>query len=131
MEEKKITIYSYTKVWKVEKRIYALYGLTLPRPVNPYDLLAAVGVALVIYVVGLIIPIITAIPAIIRLGVFPYFIAGYLMKKKLDGKTPIKFVKGYIVYLLTICGYYLQAFQKHAEREKTVKLKWKCSMGVR
>lgn len=34
-EQKKVTIYSYSKVWKVEKRIYAIQNLVLPGPHRP------------------------------------------------------------------------------------------------
>ena len=38
-EQKKVTIYSYSKVWKVEKRIYAIQNLVLPVPIDPWQLL--------------------------------------------------------------------------------------------
>ena len=36
-EQKKVTIYSYSKVWKVEKRIYAIQNLVLPVPIDPWQ----------------------------------------------------------------------------------------------
>lgn len=131
MEEKRIKIYSYTKVWKWEKKIYSISNIPLPMPVNPYDLLYFVGFALLMVVLGKIIPAITAIPVVLRFVAFPYIITTYLMKKKVDGKNPIKYFAGCIRYFFMERGSYLQTFKRHPDRKEKLSIKWNCSMGIK
>lgn len=131
MEDKKITIYSYTKVWKIEKKMYRLVNIPLPVPVNPFDLLYFVIVFVFMVILGKLVPFIAAIPVVIRCIAIPYFITGVLMKKKLDGKNPIKFFAGCMIYYLTEKAFFTQLFKRYPKKEKAVTLHWKCSMGRR
>lgn len=81
MEENKVKIFSYAKVWKVEKKIYSISNIPLPVPINPYDLLAFLGVALVVMIISNIIPGIGKVPVVIRYVAIPYCSVHYLMKK--------------------------------------------------
>lgn len=126
----KIKIYSYTKVWKVEKKIYSISNIPLPRPINPFDLLGFIGTALFMLIMGLIIPVTANIPAVIRFIGIPYGITNYLMKKKLDGKNPIKYFAGCIRYWITTKGNFIQAFRNHQEKKENVTLTWNCSRGL-
>ncbi|MBD5480838.1 MAG: conjugal transfer protein [Lachnospiraceae bacterium] len=131
MDEKKVKIYSYNKVWRVEKKIYSISNIPLPTPINPYDLLAFVGVALFMFVLGTFIPVTARIPTVIRFIAIPYGVANYAMKKKLDGKNPIKYFVGCVIYFFSARGTYLQMFKKYADRKKEkISLKWNCSMGM-
>lgn len=126
---KKVKLYSYLKVWKVEKKIYAISNMALPVPVNPYDLLYFLGVLFLIYILGRIIPVIASIPGIIRLVLLPYGITKYMVKVKLDGKNPIKYFTGYISYAATEKGRVIEKYQIRSLKSKSVKLKWNCSEG--
>lgn len=130
MDDKKVKIYSYAKVWKIEKKIYSISNIPLPTPLNPYDLLSFVGIAIFILILGKIIPAITVIPVVLRFVAFPYIIANYLMKKKLDGKNPIKYFIGCIRYFFVVKGTYMQTFRRHPEKKERIALKWNCSMGI-
>lgn len=131
MEEKKVKIYSYTKVWKWEKKIYAISNIPLPVPVNPFDLLYFIGIALFMLILGKIIPSITAVPVVLRFVAFPYIVTNYLMKKKVDGKNPIKYFIGCMRYFFLTRGAFLQAFKRHPEKKEKITLKWQCSMGIK
>lgn len=130
MEEKKVKIYSYTKVWKWEKKIYAISNIPLPVPVNPFDLLYFIGIALFMLILGKIIPSITVVPVMLRFVAFPYIVTNYLMKKKVDGKNPVKYFIGCLKFLFTK-GTFLQAFKRHPDKKEKITLKWQCSMGIK
>ncbi|MFV0518351.1 MAG: TcpE family conjugal transfer membrane protein [Aminipila sp.] len=90
---------SYRKVWKFERKLYAIDDIKLPIPINPDE---AVYFALGIFItIGLlkILPFLNAIPFIVRYMVFPYGLMKFLTKKKFDGKLPHRFLIGYFDYL--------------------------------
>lgn len=129
-EEKKITLYSYSKVWRVEKKIYAFGNIILPCPIGIYDLLYFIIFAFIMTIFGNLIPIITEVPIIIRLVIVPYFAGRFVQKKKLDGKNPIKYFFGYIKYVFVDKGTYIERFNKKNDKtEKEVKINWVCSKG--
>lgn len=130
MEEQKIKIYSYRKVWKVEKKVYALQNLRFPFPINTNEALEMIAVGLFIFILGYIITPINRIPLLLRLVAAPYIITQYLMKKKLDGKNPLKYLLGCLVYVFTVRGRYLQRMKSYADKREKVKLSWNCSMGI-
>lgn len=134
MEEKKrkkIKLYSYLKVWNFEHKIYVIGNIVLPVPVNPFDILYFACACLAVYVLGRIIPAISSLPAILRLGVVPYGITKYMTKVKLDGKNPIRYMIGYLTYILTIRGKYVESYRAKPAGSKNIKLNWKCSEGWR
>lgn len=131
MSDNRVTIYSYTKVWRVEKKIYSFSNIKLPIPINPYDLLAYGVVVIVVLLLGKIFPVINQIPAILRYIALPYLIATYVMKVKLDGKNPFKYFLGCVRYFLSVKGSYIQLFQKHPERKsERIRFDWSCSLGI-
>lgn len=131
MEDNKVKIYSYTKVWKVEKKIYSISNISLPMPVNPYDLLAFVGVALIMLLLSNLIPALNAIPVVLRYLAIPYACVNYLMKKKVDGKNPLMYLIGCIYFWLTEKGRYLQHFRYYNDKKEKEVIQWKCSRGYR
>lgn len=131
MEENTVKIFSYTKVWKVEKKIYSISNIPLPVPVNPYDLLAFIGVALVVLILSSIIPGIGSVPVVIRYIAIPYGAVNYLMKKKVDGKNPIKYFIGCIVFWLGTRGRFVQRFCTYPQRREKLQINWSCSRGIR
>ncbi len=130
MEERRVKIFSYTKVWRVEKKIYTISNISLPRPINPFDLLAFSGVVLFMLFLGRVLPFIASIPTVIRYIAIPYMVASYLTKKKLDGKNPIKYFTGCMVYFLLLKGTYIQQFKKYPEKNEKIILNWSSSVGI-
>lgn len=121
-----ITLYSYRKVWFVEKKIYAVQNITLPFPVNPYEVLEFLVVVGIVLLFGRIFPVIENIPAVLRYAALPYVVVKYLMKLKLDGKNPIKYFCGLIPYLINR-NFYVEHFKAYRSRTEKVKLNWFCS----
>ncbi len=128
-EINKVTLYSYSKVWTVEKKVYSLFDMILPAPINPYTIVVFIFVLLGFMGLERLLPFLSNIPVILRYLVLPYLSAQYLMKKKLDGKNPLKYLLGIFLYLITERGFYMEKFTKHPAGEENLKLNWKCSKG--
>ncbi len=129
MDDKKIIIYSYAKVWKVEKKIYNLGNIIFPVPIELWNAVCFAGVVFVICIFQKIFPVITAIPVIVRLGVIPYGIMYLLRKIKLDGKNPVKYFAGVFVYLLHERYIRLERFIPFRDSGEHLSVNWNCSMA--
>lgn len=129
MKSNKINIYSYIKVWKVEKKIYALQNLRLPFPVAPRFAGYLVGCWIFCSVLFEIIPGANYIPGVIRVGIIPYGLTKFLMTQKLDGKNPLFYLRDLILFLLFEQGTVIEHFRKIPEKEKAIRLDWNCSKG--
>lgn len=125
---KKVTLYSYRKAWFVEKKIYTVQNIVLPFPVNPYELLEFIAVAGIMLMAGRIFPVLEKIPAVIRYAVLPYIVVKYLMKLKLDGKNPFKYLMSLVPYFVTR-KLYVEHFKAYPDKRERVKLNWFCSRG--
>lgn len=128
-ENKKLKLYSYTKVWKIEKKIYAIQNIILPVPVSPFDILAFAGTVVALMLLCRIFPPLTAIPGLLRYAVLPYALSNYLMKKKLDGQNPIKYFCGLMRHLLWERNIYLEGFKAYPLKGENMKWQWDCSRG--
>ncbi len=130
MDEKteKIQIYSYAKVWNLEHSIYSIGNVNLPVPIHPNNALYFIGSFLFIIILGKIFPLINLFPVIVRCLIIPYAITYVLRKKKLDGKSPIKYFIGLLIYELFIDGRYFERFKGYSERPQIEKMNWICSV---
>lgn len=125
-KSRSVTLYSYRKVWVVEKKIYKFQNVVLPFPINPYELLEFLAVVGIVLVLTRIFPILQGIPPVLRYGAFPYVVVKYLMKLKLDGKNPFRYFVGLLGYLAGR-GRYLEHFRSCTRENGKVKLNWNCS----
>ena len=124
-----VTFYSYQKVWKIEKKIYAIQNLVLPMPIDPWFLLyfcITWGICALVYE---LFPVLSAVPGVIRSLLVPAAISRFFMTKKLDGKTPLRFLRDGAVYLLMDRGTKIERFHQTSSREKKEAFDWKCSRG--
>lgn len=128
-EQKKVTIYSYSKVWKVEKRIYAIQNLVLPVPIDPWQLLYfGITWAAINLTFGAL-PGFSSIPVVIRSILIPYLISKFLLTKKLDGKNPIRCI---VMFLFCEQDQALEHFKlQPVKKGQAIKLSWNCSQGNR
>lgn len=124
-----LIIYSYAKVWKIEKKIYAIQNFILPVPVDPWQLLYFGGTWFFCSIFFSILPGFLKIPVIIRSIIIPLGISRFLMTKKLDGKNPIRFFLGIMVFLFTEQGKVIERFTSNTQKQNTIRLNWKCSQG--
>lgn len=128
-EEKKVQIYSYSKVWKFQKKIYAIQNFVLPVPIDPWQLLYFGGTWFVCSIIFGIIPGFHHIPVIIRSMMIPYFISKFLMTKKLDGKNPLRYAWGMIIHLFRERGKRIERFKMQPLHSGKIKINWNCSQG--
>lgn len=103
MSKSNIIIDSYSKVFKVEKKIYALQNIRLPVPVKPMEVFFFfLGVGIV-FILSALIPLMNSIPLlsvpVIRYLGLPYGFMYFILRKKFDGKNPIKFILDYAIYV--------------------------------
>jgi len=124
MDNKKITIRAYNKVWKIENRIYAIYNIRFPLPIKPRSIGYYIAVALILN----IIPGYKMMHAVLRYAI-PFFIAQFLLKKKLDGKSPIRYFFSLLKYFFTKYQY-TERF-KAVSGSKKIKINWSCSKGLK
>lgn len=125
---KKIKLSSYQNFWNIEHKLYGFNDIKFPFPIVPRELLyTLIAVILVIFLSY--IPLIGKIPILIRFTALPWLIVNLLMKKKLDGKTPIRFFFSYILYISRIRKQ-KEIFKKDKEIKAIphkIKLKWNCT----
>ena len=125
----KITLYSYHKIWKIEKKIYAIQNMVLPIPIDPWELLYFGATWVVCNVIFGLLPGVSNIPVMIRSIMLPFAISKFLMTKKLDGKNPLRYMLGVITFLFVEQGKSVEFFQTTPDKEATIKLTWNCSEG--
>ena len=125
----KITLYSYHKIWKIEKKIYAIQNIVLPIPIDPWELLYFGATWVVCNVIFGLLPGVSNIPVMIRSIMLPFAISKFLMTKKLDGKNPLRYMLGVITFLFVEQGKSVEFFQTSPDKEATIKLTWNCSEG--
>lgn len=128
-ETRKVTVYSYSKAWKVEKKIYNIGNLVLPVPVEMWNMIYFAGAVLVVLFLQKMIPVISAMPIVLRFGMLPYGIVYVMRKKKLDGKNPLKYFAGYLIYLFRDKHGYLEHFTRHEIQKQKLRLHWSCSQA--
>lgn len=130
-DEKRIILYSYNKVWKFEKKVYAIYNVVLPVPIEINEFLYLILSVFINFLLGAIFPVINYIPALIRFLVLPWVIIKFLRKQKLDGKNPFKFLLAYLIYIFYTKNITIERFTVHPyKRKEEIKLNWNCSKGI-
>ena len=125
----KITLYSYHKIWKIEKKIYAIQNIVLPIPIDPWELLYFGATWVVCNVIFGLLPGVSNIPVMIRSIMLPFAISKFLMTKQLDGKNPLRYMLGVITFLFVEQGKSVEFFQTTPDKAATIKLTWNCSEG--
>ena len=119
-------LYSYEKVWKVEKKVYSIQNIHLPAPIAPAQFGYFAVVLLIVFVLCKIFPFLEIVPALIRYLAVPFLLTQFLMKKKLDGKAPHRFFADYIKYIFTRSTP-LQFFRRvSVSGAAVIKLNWNC-----
>lgn len=129
MDNKKIRISSYNKVWKIENRIYAIQNIALPVPVKPREVLYFFVIFAIMLLLNLLIPGIRYVPTILKFVVVPFLLSQFLLKKKLDGKMPQKYLYSWLIYIFTK-NQYIERFKEIPDnKDNKIKISWVCSRG--
>ena len=129
MEQNKLTVYSHNKVWRIEQKFYSVgkYVFDIPIPVKDaayFGLLFGI-----MYILHITIPLIAAIPGVIKFALFPFGLSQFLLKMKLDGKPPHKFVAAWFRHVATGSTYVERFAAYPAAEGQRVRLTWLCSRG--
>lgn len=99
MDNDKVVLRTYNRVWKYERKIYSLDTVRLPVPINPGDAIYFIIGLLITVLLLKLLPFLNVVPLILRYTLLPYGVMKFLTKKKFDGKLPHLFVKAYIEYV--------------------------------
>jgi len=127
-KRQRIRIYSYSKVWKKQLKIYSFGNYVLPVPIDLIQI-GYLGLAIIIsLVICAIVPFLSMLPGILKYVVIPYLISQFLLRKKLDGKNPIKYFIGVLFYTFEK-GNFLDRFEEHSDKEGDIKIYWISSQG--
>ena len=74
----------------------------------------------------------SSIPVVIRSILIPYLISKFLLTKKLDGKNPIRYMIGIVMFLFCEQDKALEHFKlQPVKKRQAIKLSWNCSQGNR
>ena len=128
MEKRGIIIYSYRKLWKHEKRVYAFQNIKLPVSASMSEVLYIVLGLLLAFLFSKI-PAVAVIPWIFRWVLFPYGFMKFMETVKLDGKNPIYFLGSCIRFWFMEAGISMEHFRRYRKPEE-VSLSWQTGMGV-
>lgn len=97
-EDKYVILRTYSKAWKIDRRIYSIEGVKLWFPISTTNAFYF-SISMVTSIVLInIVPFYNNLNWIIKFGLVPYLLMKFLTKQKLDGKPPHKFFIDYLVY---------------------------------
>lgn len=125
----RVSIRSYTKVWKIENKIYAIQNFVLPVPISPRAVAFFILIAGTMLLISAIIPAVGKIPVVLRLGALPFGMTQFLLKKKLDGKMPHKYFVAWIKHVSSRDAYIERFCSYPGGRDATYRLSWQTGRG--
>ncbi len=128
-KNKRIYINAYNNAWNVEKKIYAIQNFRLPVPVSLIEAVYFVLIVAIIVILGTIFKGFTKIPSILRFIVLPYFLTKFLVRKKLDGKSPQKYFITWLKYVIKKNIYIERFSEVNKTKDDKIKIDWQCSRG--
>ncbi|MGR2779789.1 conjugal transfer protein [Paludifilum halophilum] len=90
---------SYTRIWSVEKVIYAINDFRLPFPVTFNQMSWFVLSLLVVMLLGNLPPLSLIDGALLKYVGIPVGLTWFMSQKTFDGKKPYSFLKSVLTYL--------------------------------
>lgn len=113
-----ITVSNYTKIWNLDFVAYAFEGKKLPFPVNLRAMVTFMVCAFIFHIIG---KIFVFIPPGYKYIFLPGVLTWFIVKQKLDGKAPHKWLLGMVYYILR---------PKKLSRYKALKIKRRYSYAT-
>ncbi|MBY7141732.1 conjugal transfer protein [Virgibacillus sp. NKC19-3] len=89
---------SYTRIWSVEKVIYAINDFRLPFPITFNQMTWFVLSLLVVMLLGNLPPLSLIDGALLKYVGVPVLLTWFMSKKSFDGKKPYGFLKSVVTY---------------------------------
>lgn len=97
-EQRMKKLRSYTRIWSVEKVIYAINDFRLPFPVTFNQMSWFVLSLLVVMLLGNLPPLSLIDGALLKYIGIPVGLAWFMSQKTFDGKKPYSFLKSVLTY---------------------------------
>lgn len=91
---------SYTRIWSVEKVIYAINDFRLPFPVTFNQMTWFVLSLMAVMLLGNLPPLTLIDGALLKYVGVPVGITWFMSKKSFDGKKPYGFLKSVVTYFI-------------------------------
>ncbi|WP_368901387.1 conjugal transfer protein [Oceanobacillus oncorhynchi] len=114
---------SYTRIWSVEKVIYAINDFRLPFPVTFNQMTWFVLSLLAVMLLGNLPPLSLIDGALLKYVGVPVGITWFMSKKSFDGKKPYGFLKSVVTYFIrakvTYAGKTVKFQKKKVDEEIT------------
>ncbi|MCT1905129.1 conjugal transfer protein [Oceanobacillus sojae] len=114
---------SYTRIWSVEKVIYAINDFRLPFPVTFNQMTWFVLSLLAVILLGNLPPLSLIDGALLKYVGIPVGITWFMSKKSFDGKKPYGFLKSVVTYFIrpkvTYAGKLVKFQKKKVDEEIT------------
>lgn len=126
---KRVSIRSYNKVWKIENKIYAIQNFVLPVPISPRAVIFFILIAGIMVLLSALIPAFSRIPVVLRLGALPFGTTQFLLKKKLDGKMPHKYLITWLKHMISRDAYIERFSAYPGGRDASYRLSWQTGRG--
>jgi hypothetical protein len=100
MEIDKVRLRTYRQVWSTERVIYQIERVRLPFPVS-FRQAGVFGAAMAVMFLISRIPLVAALPGLLRYIVIPAAVTWFLTKQRLDGKPPLAWLLTMLKYALS------------------------------
>lgn len=91
----------YNHVFRIEKTVYSIQGVSLPIPVSYRQLIFFVGTMMIMICLNRFPPVSWIDYHLIKFVGIPFLVAWFFTRKTLDGKAPHRFILRYIEYKLS------------------------------
>jgi hypothetical protein len=98
MTDRTLRIRTYAQVWRLERVIYQIEGVTLPFAVTVQQTALFFAVAAAMGLLSKLLPFFDRIGPVGRYLLLPALVSWFLTKQKLDGKAPHRWVWGMFAY---------------------------------
>jgi hypothetical protein len=96
--DRRIRLQTYAQVWRLERVIYQIEGVSLPFAVSVQQVAIFFGAAAVIGLLSLLVPGLAHIGGLTRYLAFPALISWFLTRQRLDGKAPHRWLWSMLAY---------------------------------
>ncbi|TCS96959.1 TcpE family conjugal transfer membrane protein [Hazenella coriacea] len=100
----------YNQVFRIEKTVYSIQGISLPIPVSYRQMAFFVGTLLIMVILNLFPPFNWVDYYLVKFVGIPAIAAWFFTRKTLDGKAPHRFIIRYIEHKLN--GHHFARYQE-------------------
>ncbi|HYF95151.1 MAG TPA: conjugal transfer protein [Symbiobacteriaceae bacterium] len=96
--DRRIRLHTYAQVWRLERVIYQIEGISLPFAVTVQQVAIFFGTAAAMAVLSHLVPGFAHIGLLVRYVALPALISWFLTRQRLDGKVPHRWLLSMLAY---------------------------------